>query len=755
MMLSIYLGLAATGALAAVETEEVPIEVVEVVGQTPLGAGLDIDQIATNVQSATAEEIRKKRALSLADFMNRSLGSVFVNEAQSNPLQPDLQYRGFVGSPLLGLAQGIAVYQDGVRINEPFGDTVNWALIPESAINTVYLMPGSNPLFGLNALGGSVAINTKNGFSSPGTKAKIYGGSYGRLGAQAETGGSSGESFSHFFTASYLEEDGWRNYSPTEATQLFGDLGWRSDKLTTHLKFSAANTDLIGNGAAPVELLETDRTSIFTRPDQTRNQLRFVNLIGNYEASSDLTLDGNVYMRASDIDSYNGDDSDFEECDANPGFMCEIEADEEKLVLDQHDNYIQANQNVDGATINRTSTEQTSIGFGIQAAWRGDLDGRNNLFAIGMAFDDSKVDFAASTELGQLDDTRLAVPSGFFVRESFTKLSTETRSLGFYLSNVLSISESTTLTVAGRYNDIGVKLRDQLGTALNGDHDFRRFNPAIGITTKLAGGMTLYAGYSESNRAPSPVELTCADEDDPCRLPNAFLSDPPLDQVVASTYEIGIRGDMFDASWHTGIFQTTSNDDILFVSAGALTNEGFFENVGRTRRKGLEINVDGILAGSATWFINYTYLDAQFRESLTLPSPHSPAAINGEIFVAMGDKLPLVPAQLLKMGIQFNPAERLVFAGDVLANSGFYMRGDEGNDRERIGSFAVLNLRADYQINEQVQVFLNIDNVLDEKYETFGLFGDATEVLGPAISDKRFFSPGMPRAAWIGVQLTL
>lgn len=150
-MASIFLSLALICALANDVDEVAPVEVVEVVGQTPLGAGVDLDQIASNVQAPTAEEVSKKRAVGIADYMNRSFASVFINEAQSNPLQPDIQYRGFVGSPLLGLPQGIAVYQDGVRVNEPFGDTVNWALIPESAIDTVLLMPGSNPLFGLNA----------------------------------------------------------------------------------------------------------------------------------------------------------------------------------------------------------------------------------------------------------------------------------------------------------------------------------------------------------------------------------------------------------------------------------------------------------------------------------------------------------------------------------------------------------------------------------------------------------------------------
>src|SRR5688572_12642899 len=207
-----------------------PIEVIEIIGTTPLGAELDADAIAANVQTATAEEMREQGALDLADFMRRSLGSVFVNESQSNPLQPDVQYRGFVGSPLLGLPPGLAVYQDDVRSNEPFGDTVNWALIPESAIDSVYLLPGANPLFGLNALGGAIAIRTKDGFTSPGTRAEVLAGSFGRTALQAETGGTFGEGLGYFVTASHFDENGWRDFSPSEAEQVFAKLSAEGER---------------------------------------------------------------------------------------------------------------------------------------------------------------------------------------------------------------------------------------------------------------------------------------------------------------------------------------------------------------------------------------------------------------------------------------------------------------------------------------------------------------------------------------------
>jgi outer membrane receptor protein involved in Fe transport len=298
-----------------------------------------------------------------------------------------------------------------------------------------------------------------------------------------------------------------------------------------------------------------------------------------------------------------------------------------------------------------------------------------------------------------------------------------------------------------------VTLRDGLGTALDGDHQFDRFNPALGLTVDVAANLNLYAGYSQSNRAPSPVELTCADEADPCRLPNAFLADPPLEQVVAHTIEAGVRGDLGRGRWHAGVFRTINDDDILFISAGALTNQGFFDNVGRTRRDGVEVSLEGETGGGLTWFANYTYLEATFRNDLTVPSPNNPLAVDGEILVETGDRLPLIPGQLLKAGMRVALAPKLTIGGDFLAGADFHMRGDEGNVAGKVGQYAVLNVRAEYAVGDDVRLYLDVDNVLDAEYESFGLFGEANQVLGDDFDDNRFLSPGAPRAAWLGVRV--
>jgi iron complex outermembrane receptor protein len=747
------LGLFLVASLSAYAQPPEPAEVIDVVGTTPLGSTVDADRIAANVQTVSGEELRRLGALDLADFMRRNLGSVFVNEAQSNPLQPDVQYRGFVGSPLLGLPQGLAIYQDGVRVNEPFGDTVNWALIPENAIDSVYLVPGANPLFGLNALGGALSIRTKSGATNPGTHAELLGGSFGRRGIQAETGGTHGDALDYFVAASRLEEDGWRAFSPTAADQLFAKVGGRSDDARFEVSLTAADTDLIGNGAAPVDLLEIDRKAIYTRPDLTENRLRLLNVMGERSVSSRLTVAGNLYVRNSDSRTLNGDDSDFEECASTPGFMCEEEDDGEALLADENDNPIVADDDLEGATVNRTSIEQEGLGLGVQATLRGTLGGRGNQLTVGVAHDEGDIAFAASTELGALDATRGAVGGGVFVGDAFTGLEATTENTGVYIANILSVDDATTLTLSGRYNRTHVVLEDQLGEELNGDHRFARFNPAVGVTTRIDDGLTFYASYSEANRAPSPVELTCADEDDPCRLPNAFVADPPLEQVVASTLEAGLRGGRESLRWHVGWFSTTNDDDIIFISAGALTNEGYFDNVGETRREGLELNARGIAAERFRWSLDYTRLDATFRDAFVVPSPNNPAAIDGEIAVEAGDRLPLVPEHLLKAGLEIGATDALTFGASVVAASGQHYRGDEGNLVEEVDGYALLNLRLEYRFGERASFFLNIDNVLDEEYATFGVFGEADEVLGDDFEDPRFLGPGAPRAAWAGVRV--
>lgn len=762
--LSILVAAFCGGAGQAVAAEADTLEQIDVISTTPLhGVAIEAWKIPGNVNIANDEQLDRSHTLDVSEYLNKNVGSVFVNEATTNPLQPDLQYRGFVASPLMGLPQGLSVYVDGVRINEPFGDTVNWSVIPDSAIASINLMPGSNPLFGLNTLGGALSVQTKNGFDDAGTELELSGGSFGRMNTSVSTGGSSGN-VSYFLTGSWFEEDGWRDYSPSEMGQVFGNVGWRSDRATLDLSMALSDSDLIGNGALPEELLEEDRDAIFTRPDQTEQDSSLFRLGGTLAMTDNILMEGAIYNRSSDMDTFNGDDSDFEECDDQEGVIC-LEGEDEPS-RDQFGNVIQEDDDLEGGTINRSATRQDSTGATLQFAFLNDLAGKQNQFIVGAAIDDSDVNFRSSTELGSLDETRQAIGSGVLVQDAFVHLKTNTKNQSVFLTNTWNANDKTAITVSGRYNKTEIELRDQLGTALNGDHEYDRFNPATGVSFSASDSLNLYANYSESSRAPSPMELTCADPEDPCRLPNAFLSDPPLEQVVAKTVEVGARGRKNGVNWNAALFHTINDDDIQFISAGAVTNRGYFKNIGETRRQGLELGFNGQAAENRmNWFVNYSYLDATFNDDFTVASPNHPEAEDGEISVSSGDRLPGLPEHALKAGVSYKVSSKFTLGSDLQYTSDLVLRGDESNQDEEIDGYTVVNLTADYQITDQLSFFARINNLFDAEYETFGLYGEADEVLGEEEEGEdddddddeeeegsRFLSPGAPIAGWIGLK---
>jgi len=229
-------------ALAENRAEALELGKIEVVGVTPLSSlGVPIDQVPSNVQVAKGQDIQDQHGLSIADYLNQNMAGVNINEAQNNPYQPDVNFRGFTASPLVGTPQGLSVYQDGVRVNEPFGDTVNWDLIPQNAISSIALMPGSNPLFGLNTLGGAISVQTKSGEHNPGGGIQISGGSWGREAVEGEYGGKLSNGVSYFFAGNKFKENGWRDGSPTDVLQGFGKLGWSNEKTDVDISFTGAN----------------------------------------------------------------------------------------------------------------------------------------------------------------------------------------------------------------------------------------------------------------------------------------------------------------------------------------------------------------------------------------------------------------------------------------------------------------------------------------------------------------------------------
>ena len=763
-------------------------ELEEVVVIAPYGLSLARDRIPARAQTADAQRIQALQPLDLSDLLNRGFGSVSINQAQNNPLQPDLNFRGFTASPLLGLPQGISVYANGVRMNETFGDTVNWDLLPITAIHSVQLLAGPSPVFGLNTLGGALSIQLKNGFNYDRSSAELYAGSFGRRSASVQHGGNNG-SWGYYGNVDYFAEDGWRDFSASQALRFQGAASHRAADSSFDLTVNHADSKLRGNGAAPVELLALDRSQVFTHPDITDNKLTQIIAEGTRELPGAWKASGNAFYRDLATDTFNGDGTIFEQCafaglqllvesgftDLNEDGLCTA-ADDTGIVpvLDQAGDPVNAVP--DGEELNAINNigrrQQHSHGASLQFSRSNELPGgMRNDFLVGAAYSRGATGFDAEIELARLEADRSTAGTGVFAGEFSTAVDSAVTNWSLYAADTIDVVEALSLTLAGRVDHSRIRLADRSGQSpeLNGRHQFGRFNPAAGLTYRARPDLLFYASLSQGSRTPTAVELACADEDAPCSLPNAFLADPPLDEVVARNFELGLRGRTSNSlAWHIGAFHTINRNDILFqTTGGAQANIGFFANVSDTRRSGFELELSQHL-GRIGWTLDYSLIDASFRDEFIVNSPNHPLfragsdSLDGadrirgagKLLVTPGSTIPGIARHQANLTLDLRATDGLRLGADLAWRSGVYLRGDEINVLGRTTAYAVLNLRGELRVNDGLTVFARIENVLDADYETFGLLGEPDEVFA-GFEDPRFYSAGPPRGAWLGVRVSL
>jgi iron complex outermembrane recepter protein len=752
------------------------IDEIVVVATTPVpGMTVSVDKVPGNVQTLKASDLSAQDGTpSLIDGLSSHLGSVNINDTLADAFQPDILYRGFEASPVLGTPQGLAVYQNGVRINEAFGDTVNWDLFPDIAVDRVDIV-SANPLFGLNALGGAISVTMKNGFTYHGMDGELSGGSFDQRQGAVEFGANNGM-FGFYAAARILDQNGWRLFSGDSVRQYYADLSFRKGGASIDLSYSRADNQLFGQGAAPVQSLALSPENVFTGPQNNFNTLNFFTLNAQLKFTDTFALQGVLYSRDYRQSVANGDNSDYTGC-TNTAAPTLCQGDGLTPLTDAAGALIPDISNGGATLIGQNDFERIrSDGWGgsLQLTNTAPLFGHGNDFAIGATLDTAESNFYSGTEVGVLNSSLTVLPSGLYVdtpegtdfSATPVDLNANNKYYGFYLTDTFDLTSLLSVTASGRYNIAKIDLTDQIGTALSGNNRFTHFNPALGATYQVASGVTAYAGYATNNRAPTASEIECSDPLQPCLLPSSLAGDPPnLRQVIAHTMELGLRGRSSSSdghfSWNASAFRTNSDDDIYGVATSVST--GFFQNVGSTRRQGFEasVNYEG-----RQWsgYAQYSYIDATFRSPLLLNSPSNPFQdASGNIQVLPGDRLPLIPLSRVKLGADYSLSHEWSVGGSlVLATSSFY-RGDESNQNPQLPGYHVVSLRTSYHLNKQVELFANVQNLFDERYSTFGLYSDPTGVGAPGVPpdgvsngpgvDNRFQSPGMPRAYFGGVKI--
>jgi outer membrane receptor protein involved in Fe transport len=771
----------ATQASELADASRDALEGVVVIGTSPVpGATIDADKVPANVETLRAPDLRRGGTASLAGALNDQLGSVNINDTLADPFQPDILYRGFEASPVLGTPQGLAVYQNGVRINEAFGDAVNWDLIPDVAISRVDIV-SANPVYGLNALGGAAALTMKDGFNSPGGEAGVSGGSFRQRAGTAEFGANTGR-FGVYAAGRLLDQDGWRLFARDRLQQFYGALSERSGSAELDLTYTHANNQLYGQGAAPLQSLVIDPRNVYTGPQGNSNRLEFLTLDGSLAIAPALSMQGTLYYRDYRQSVANGNTSEFGPCttSAAAGLLCQADG---STPLSNASGQTLPDISMGGTVPIGENDFESIHSRGLGGSWQlhgtQRLAGSPNQFSAGVTVDIGHIDFSSGTQLGVIDTTLTVLPSNLLLDtpegSTFSAtpviLKASNKYYGWFATDTLDVTPSFALTFSGRFNVAQIDLYDQRGTNLDGRSRYAHFNPAAGATYKVSAQLTAYGGIAITNRAPTASEIECSDPLLPCLLPANLAGDPPtLKQVVARTYEAGLRGHVQAGSspdtslrWSIGAFRTELDNDIYAIANSLST--GFFQNVGATLRQGGQIAVSYRSARGLV-YLNYSYVEASFGSGFALNSPSNPGRYaDNTIHVESGDRLPGIPRQRVKAGFDWQLGPRWSTGATLVYVGSQFYKGDESNQAPALPGYAVLGLHAAYRPWRRAELFIAVQNLADRRYATFGIYGDPTGIGAPGIPadaqsndprvDNRFQSPGAPRSVFAGLRVTL
>ena len=747
--------------LATAPSEPAPPAPQETVAPTP---PVTVPSAVTTVSDT---DIDRQGTAQIQQALQQQVPGIIISDAAGNPMRAEVSYRGFDASPVSGRSQALAVYQNGVRVNEAFGDTVNWDVLPSNAIASLSVV-SNNPSFGLNALGGAMSILMKDGFSYQGGEIDVMGGSFGRRQIGVEAGGSSGNA-GIYVAAEGIKEDGFRDFSESEVKRFYGDLGLKGSLAEIHFSLTAAKNEFGATAAAPVELLDRSWSNTFTSPQTTDLEVFMPTISGEVQATKTLTVSGVGYYRSFKNRVVDGNVTEIGECEfaGNATFLCldpEDDPDEERVQgINGADLLFDPNAEPLGS-IERLNTDSWSWGGTVEAVEKTPLFGLPNQFLVGVSYDHGRSKYRTSSELGTIGQKYVVDGSGIIIggpdEIAPRNLVSENTYWGVYFSNALDVTDQLTVTVGGRYNHATIKMQDLTGLFddLNATNTYERFNPQVGANYKIVPGLSIYGGYSESNRAPTPAELGCAEPENPCLIESFLTDDPPLDQVVGRTAEVGLRGQgringgLY--TWGAGLFGTLASDDILPVT----TDDGriFFVNAGDTLRQGVELSAT---YETRQWnvYASYAFVDA------TLDKCDDPS---GECaFLEEGDRLPGIPRHRFKAGVEYWLTSKWKLGADLVAASNQPFFPNEVSDdlglNSKLGGYTRVDLHTSYDITDNVQVYGLVKNLFDQKYGLYGTYFEADEVTevdkdlgGPGLNNPRTISPSQPFSAYGGVKVT-
>lgn len=683
--------------------------------------------------TVVARQLHELSATSLPDALAAQLPGAALTHEQGNAWQPTLRFNGFAASPLLGTPQGFSAYVDGARVNEAFGDTLSWDLIPPNAIRSITLVPYADPVYGLNTLGGSLLVRTLDGRSAPGGEIELRAGSFGRDSEQARIASTQGP-WSYFVAAANAHDDGFAPYSPSARRSLFAKATRDDGGHHLRLSYTYAQSRLSGSQTLPLGWMDTP-TAIYSAPDYVDNQLAFLQLADTEDLAGHWSLSAHAYLRNSDQSGFNSNVNNA--YDGAPPSLA------------------------DPVATNTASTlRQRTRGLSLAARGASPLAGLPNVLDLGVDAQHQQVDFAQRQQAATFTPQRYAVGIGPFDQAPVNLGVTNTYA-GAYVQDALSPTRWLGLNLAARYQHADVNMQDLLGGPLGGRHAFSRWNPSLGLDLHPTRTGSYFLRYAQGMRVPMPVELSCASPTAPCTLPNVLVADPALQPEIARTTQAG-------ATWHLAglrvralLTHTDLANALQFISLATMS-QGYYANIPRELMRSASVDVAG---GSERWewTASISRTLATYESGFLVPSPaNSSANANGTIQVDPGARIPDIPAWTAAASARFTPNQRWALRTRLTAFGRRYAQGDENNQDAHgsLPAFAVLDLGARYRIDRHWKLDVSVHNLFNRSYYDFGQLG--TNVFtGPGRSyatnpadwqSAQFVAPGAPRGAWLGLR---
>jgi iron complex outermembrane receptor protein len=661
-----------------VDTAATKLEEIEVVGSIAPTAGPVIGSgIPARISTVTGEQIEAWEPRLLADALATQPGISLYDDLGS-AYKLNLSTRGFNVGPVVGLPPGVSVFLDGVRQNEPDAAEVNFDLLPMEHVRRVELLSGSASLLGANSLGGAINLITRRGTGPLEGELELAGGSFGAASAEGSVSGVTAGRTDYYAAGGYEREDGWREATGAHNYNGFVNVGRRGE--TRGLTFQAfgAKSRASTAGSLPESLFETSPETNFT--------------IGDFE----------------DLDLLQGTVSGYVPVGPGRGSFT-------TYIRRSHAERFNVNQAPDDNV--RSLTTNGTLGGNFDWRWSRPLGGGEFSLRTGADASANRVHIQLFTE-NPADAADVALT---------TDVQSPSWDVAGYALGDYRVGR-VTLSGGFRYDYIRVPFEDQLDPTADTTNSFSRASPRGGLSVELGTGASAYASVGQSFRAPAVLELACADETAACPLPFALGDDPPLDPVVSTTFETGLQLVRGPAIITASLYRTAVRDDISFIQSENAVFEGFFENIGDTRREGVELGLQVIPSEAVSLYANYAYTHATYRSPAEIFSARSDADFAGSPLagpnaVAVGDEIPLVPAHQVKGGGLVRLPAGFDVGLDLRYTGSQWLRGDEANETAKLADYFTASLRAGFTRGDW-EISAVANNVLDSHDAVFGTFNE-------------------------------